>query len=224
MQSPMSLRTTAVAGLATIVLLFGGQAFIQVGGGEPAFDAPATEIANFFAKRDQDLFAIGSYLSVLSIVTMLWFVGGLFVLLRDDWRAGIALVSGALFSAAAVAASWELAVFRVSEGVDPQLARFAFDMGNLSFASGWVALGSFAIATGWALLSSQSLPRWLGWWAIAAGVCLVAARAVWTTPFWFLGYSLFWIWVIVLCVYLFRLANRQPLDQLAVKAARPSTS
>ena len=40
------------------------------------------------------------------------------------------------------------------------LAGLAFDLGNLSFASGWVALGSFAVAAGWASLALGALPRW----------------------------------------------------------------
>jgi hypothetical protein len=188
-------------------LVFGGQGFIQVGGAEPPFDASAADIANFFATRDQDLFPIGTYLSVLGLVTFLWFLGGVYTLMKNDWRAMIAVISGVVAVAATIGSSWELASFRVSEGLDPQLARLAFDMGNMTFASAWVALGSFALATGWALLSSRMLPRWLGWWAVAAGVCLIAARAVWTTPFWFLGYALFWLWVIALCVLLLRRAS-----------------
>lgn len=70
--------------------------------------------------------------------------------------------------AAALSGSWDPAVFRVDEGVDPQLARFAFDMGNLSFASSWVLFGSFSIAAGWLALSSRTLPSWLGWWALVS--------------------------------------------------------
>ncbi len=203
------LRTTAISGLAAIVLLFGGQGLIQVGGAEPPFDAPAADIANFFATRDQDLFAVGVYLSVLSVLALLWFFAGVYALMKDDWRAVIALVSGVVSVAAVNVSGWELASFRVNEELDPQVARLAFDMGNMAFATAWVALGSFALATGWAVLSSSILPRWLGWWAIAAGVCLVAARAVWTTYAWLMGYMLFWVWVIALCVLLLRRAKSQ---------------
>ena len=206
-RSVSALRTTAFAGLAGTALVFAGQGLIQIGGAEPRFDAPAADIAHFFATRNETLFAIGVYLSVLSLVAFLWFFGGLYGLLKDDWRAPIALVSGVVFVAASVVSGWELASFRVSEGLDPQVARLAFDMGNMGFASGWVALGSFALATGWAVLSSRALPRWLGWWIAVAGVCLVAAKAVWTTYFWLVGYGLFWVWVIALGVVLLRRAG-----------------
>jgi multisubunit Na+/H+ antiporter MnhB subunit len=201
------LRTTALSGLAAVVLVFAGQGLIQIGGGEPRFDAPAADITNFFATRDQDLFPVGIYLSVLSVIALLWFFAGVYSLMRDDWRAVVALVSGVVSVAAINVSGWELASFRVAEELDPQLARLAFDMGNMAFATAWVALGSFAIAYGWAALSSEKLPRWLGWLAIAAGVCLVAARAVWTTYFWLVGYTLFWIWVVTLCVLLLRWAS-----------------
>jgi hypothetical protein len=60
----------------------------------------------------------------------------------------------------------------------------------------WRASPSHCAGTG----SSTSL----GWWAVAAGVCLVAACAVWTNQFWLVGYFLFWIWAVVLCVRLLR--------------------
>lgn len=196
--------STGVAGLTAFLLIFGGQLLIQVGGSEPAFDASADVIADYFDARDQTLYAVGSYLNIVAVVVFLWFVGGVYRLLRDDWRATIALISGVLGVAPVMTAGWDLAVLRVPEGVDSQIARLAFDLGNLSFASGWVALGSFAFAAGWAGLSTNALPRWLSWWIVIAGQCLVATRAIWTTPAWLIGYALFWLWVIVLSVRLLR--------------------
>jgi hypothetical protein len=201
-------RTTALSGFAALVLVFAGQALVQIGGAEPPFDAPAADIAAFFDTRDARLFPIGSYLSILGLVAMLWFFAGIYGLMREDWRAVVALVSGIMFVAVVGVPGWELASSRVSEGVDPQLARLAFDMGNLAFATGWVALGSFAIATGWSALSTRQLSRWLGWCAVAAGVCLVAARVIWTNPFWLVGYALFWVWVVAVGVTLLR--GRRP--------------
>jgi hypothetical protein len=197
-------RTTAIAGLLTILLAFGGQALIQVGGGEPPFDARAEDVAAFFATRDSVLFPIGAYLSVLGVVTMLWFLGGLYTLTRPGLPAVIALISGVVFVAVVSTGGWELGTFRQAEGIDPQIARLTFDMGNLGFANGWVALGSLAVAAGCALLSTRVSRPWLGWLAIAAGVCLIPARAFWTTQFYLVGYGLFWLWVIALCVVLLR--------------------
>lgn len=218
--SPPLRRTTAVAGLTTLVLQLGGQALMQTGGKEPAFDASATVIAAFFAAANQNLFAAGSYLTVLSVVTFLWFLGGLYALIREDWRAPIALVCGVLYAAGA-GVGWELAVYRVPDGIDPQLARLAFDLGNLSFASAWVTLGGFAIATGWIFLA-HGISRRLGWLALAAGVCLIAARAVWTDSFWLIGYAMFWVWAISLCVLLLRAPQVPVRDTIAHRLSEVS--
>ncbi|GAA4558330.1 hypothetical protein [Planotetraspora kaengkrachanensis] len=199
------LSTIGAAGMAATLLLFGAQGFLQAGGAEPAFDADAAEIQTFFDTRGPELFSAGAYVSLLGLVAFLWFLGGVHALLRHSeepqaWRSAIALVSGVVFVSTVITSGWELAAIRVEDGLDPQLARFAFDMGNLWFATSWMALGSFALATGWVILSSRVLPHWLGWWAVIAGTGLVAARAVWTTPLWFFPYALFWLWVIALSV------------------------
>jgi hypothetical protein len=53
------------------------QALIQVGGTEPPFDAPAQTIVAFFMARDSQLFVLGDYLSTLSLIAFLWFLGSL---------------------------------------------------------------------------------------------------------------------------------------------------
>ena len=100
-------------------------------------------------------------------------------------------------------ASWGAAAYRGAD-IEPGLARYAFDVGNLSFANAWVAMGSFALACGWVVLSTRVLGRWLGWWAIVAGAGLVLSRFVWTTGAWYAPYFLFWIWVIAVSVQLIR--------------------
>src|SRR5215472_3663198 len=219
------LRAAGIAGLAAAVLLFGGQGFILASGtAEPAFGASAAEIQRFWETRDTALFSTGSYLMVLGLVALLWFVCGVHTAVRGDggqhqWLPTVALASGVAAVGPPLLDAWQLAVFRASEGLDPQLSRFAFDMGNLGFASAWVALGSFAIAAGWAALSSRSLPAWLGWWAVAVGIGLVAARAAWTSPAWFVPYALFWLWVLVVSVRF--MAGRSPSQPGSPAGTRP---
>lgn len=201
--------TTGSAGIAAVILLFGAQGLMQFGGVEPPFDAPTVEIQRFFESRNSGFFAVGSYLSVLGLVVLLWFFAGVSALLKDadqegPWRANIALSSGVVFVATVIPSSWELAAFRIGDGLDPQLARLAFDMGNLWFASSWVALGGFSLVGGWVMLSARLVPPWLGWWPIVAGAGLVAARASWTSPVWFFPFALFWMWVIMLSLRMIR--------------------
>jgi hypothetical protein len=205
-QFRFQVRMIGLAGLASVLLLFGGQGFMQAGGtAEPVFRAPAEEIQRYFQSRDQALFSAGAYLELLGLLAMLWFICGLYVALRSranqlEWMPTVALGSGVAMVGCLLVGSSQLAAFRVPEGLDPQLGRFAFDMGNLGFANAWVAMGSFALATGVAVLASRSLPGWLGWWVLVCGIGLIAARAVWTTSVWFFPYALFWLWVLVVSV------------------------
>lgn len=217
-----ALLTTGLAGIAMLVLQLTGQQLSQAGAAEPAFDAGAAEISAFFAANDPDLMAAGNYLSALSILAALVFVGGLAALLRHDWRAPLVLVCGAGY-ALAVGVGWELAATRVDEGVDPQVARLAFDLGNLSFATAWVALGGFLLVTGGALRTHRLAPGWTAWLAALAGVCTIAARAVWTTPFWVFGYALFATWTVVVCSAVLRRARHRAPEQTGAVADAVTT-
>ncbi|MEU4605968.1 hypothetical protein AB0F43_23520 [Kribbella sp. NPDC023972] len=150
---------TGIAGLAGIVLVAGSQALVQAGGGEPAFDASAEEILGFFEARNDTLYAAGSFLGLIAALALLWFFAGFWAVLRaaegqPAWRSVVALVSGIVFVVPVMSPGWDLAGFRVDDGVDPQLARLAFDQGNLGFANAWLALASFLLAAGWVILSS----------------------------------------------------------------------
>ncbi|TDO47923.1 uncharacterized protein DUF4386 [Kribbella sp. VKM Ac-2527] len=200
---------TGIAGLAALVLVIVSQSLLLAGETEPDFDAPAAEILHFLEAQNETLYAAGSYLSLLALMTMAWFVAGLSAVLRQAegdpaWRSAVALASGIVFVALVMTGGWQVGQFRLDDGLDPQLARFAFDLGNLGFANSWIALGSFMLAAGWIIVDSRSLPAWLGWWALVAGVGFLIARAVWLSPVWLIPYALFWVWVVVVCVQLVR--------------------
>ncbi len=154
---------------------------------------------------------------MLGLLALLWFVCGLSAALRrpathSEWLPTVVLASGAVAVGAVLLGAGQAAVSRIDEGLDPQLARFAFDLGSITFANVWVALGSFSIASGWAILATRAEPAWLGWWALSAGVGMVAARAVWTTPAWLVPYALFWVWILVVST---RMLRNRPAQQPA---------
>lgn len=199
-------KTGAIAGILFPVLQMTAQGLIQVGGAEPAFTASASEILGFFQNRNDALFAVGDYISVISLVVFLWFLSTLWVKLRaiegdPGILAMIGLASGLVTTVAFLGgAGWSLAVFRIREGLDPQTARLLFDQGNLNFANAWVSLGSLALASGILFRNSPSYPGWLSWGSILIAIGLFLARVVWTSQIAFLPYTLFWLWMIVLGV------------------------
>jgi hypothetical protein len=200
----------AIAAIAFPVLQMAAQGFFQVGGMEPSFAAPANEILAFFESRNPVLFTIGGYIFILSLVAFLWFLGALWDELStaeggSGWLSLIAVGSGLVVAAnLAGPGSWPLAVFRIGEGLDPQIARLLFDQGNLNFANIWVALGSMVLAAGLIMRHSDRFPRWLGWSSIVLAIGLLLARAVWTSAVAFAPYVLFWVWMISLGVIFLR--------------------
>ena len=209
-------KVGASGGIVFIVLQLAGQLLFQSGGAEPAFNTPAAEILGFFQARDTVLFEIGGFLTSLSFIAFLWFLGSLYSTLSQGegqpaWISLIAVASGVLMIAAVIGGSWVLAVFRIDEGLEPNMARLLFDQGNFGFASLWVFAASFLLATAVVAIRSFALPRWLAWAGVVIAVILLVARAFWATPSSaiFTAYVLFWLWLIAASVVLFRASGSQ---------------
>jgi len=212
MNGPMK-KIGALAGILFPILQMIAQGLIQVGGVEPSFSADAEEILAFFQSRDPALFRTGDFLSVLSMIAFLWFLAAVWDSLREaggeaGWLAMIVMGSG-IVSAGALddSGGWTLAMLRLSEGLDAETARMLFDEGNLNFANLWVSLGSMVLAAGLAFRAGDTEPAWLAWSTIAMGVALVLARIVWTSSIAFAPYVLFWVWMIVIGVRLYKRAS-----------------
>ena len=201
-------RATGIVGLATLVLVFTPIVAISTLG-EPSFTATTEEAHAFLVNASASWARLATAGLTVAAIGLVWFVVGLSLLFAraegsPPWRSAGALVAGVLLPAHLLLdASWGAAAYRGSE-TEPGLARYAFDVGNLGFANAWVAMGSFAVACGWVVLLTRVFGRWLGWWAVVAGVGLVFARFAWTSEFWIAPYFLFWIWVIVVSVQLLR--------------------
>ncbi len=197
-------RITGSAGLVTLLVVLGAS-FANDYQSAP-MDSTADEAVAFFRSLDDSLGAISSFATAVGLIAMLWFSLGLALLLRRyesdlPWRSTFLAGAGIVSVVSGQIASWDAAVYR-SGDIDPQVARYAYDLGNLSFANGWVSAGAVGICAGLIILTSRDLPRWLGWWGLVAGVGSVLARAVWTLPVAFVPFAAYWLWVAVLSVVL----------------------
>lgn len=197
-------RITGAAGLVTLVVVLGTSLANDYQ--SAAMDSDADETVAFFRSLDDTFGAMSSFATAVGLIAMLWFTLGLALLLRRydgelPWRSVFLAGAGVVSVVSGQIASWDAASYR-SEDIDPQVARYAFDLGNLSFANSWVAAGAVGICAGLIVLTSRDLPQWLGWWALVAGVGSVLARAVWTEDYAFVPFTAFWIWVMVLSVVL----------------------
>lgn len=210
-------QIAALGGIAFVVLQVVAQALIQVGGAEPAFDADAAEIMQFFQDRDTRLFGLGDYISTLSVIPFIWFLGALWAALRRAaeeyaWLALAAVALGLLEMAQIVSGGgWTLAVAHIDDGLTPEQAQLLFDQGNLGFANSWVTLAGMLLAVAVISLQAGALPRWNGWLAVITAIGLVIARAFWaTSPIVFGPYVVFWLWLITTSIILTRRARMTP--------------
>jgi hypothetical protein len=195
---------TGAAGITTPVVVLGTSLANDYQ--SAAFTSDAEQTVAFFRSIDDAFGALSSFLTAVGLIAMLWFAIGLALLLRrydgdTPWRSAFLAGAGVVSVVSGQIASWDAAAFR-SQDIDPQVARYAFDLGNLSFANGWVATGAVSICAGMIFLSAKDLPNWVGWWAVAAGVGQVLARAIWTNDLVFIPFTAFWLWVAVVSVLL----------------------
>jgi hypothetical protein len=217
----------AAGGLAYVILQLLSQSLIQIGGAEPAFAAPAADIVTFFQNRNPLLFNIGGYLSTLSAIPLLWFSGTLWAELqrheeKPGWISAVAFAFGIVMTAVLMAGSgWALAVFRINDGLNPEIARTLFDQGNFMFATIWVAVAGLLLAASVVALKDKALPRWLGWFGLLIALGLLVARAFWATSgLAFLPYVLFWVWLIATSIVLIRRAGQAVPESAQYRAAR----
>jgi hypothetical protein len=210
-------RVTGAAGITTLVVVLGTS--LANGYQNAAFTSNAEQAVAFFRSIDDTFGTVSSFLTAVGLIAMLWFAIGLALLLRQydtdlPWRSAFLAGAGVVSVVSGQIASWDAAAFR-SQDIDPQVARYAFDLGNLSFANGWVATGAIAICAGMIFLTAKDLPHWVGWWAVVAGVGMVLARAIWTSDLVFIPFTAFWLWTAVVSVLLLtgRLAVAKQTEQ-----------
>jgi hypothetical protein len=199
-------RITGAAGVVTLVIVLGSSLANDFQ--SAAIDSDADEAVTFFRSLDDSFGALSSFATAVGLIAMLWFSLGLALLLRRyegelPWRSVFLAGAGVVSVVSGQIASWDAAVYR-SDDIDPQVARYAFDLGNLSFANGWVSAGAVGICAGLVVLSTRDLPHWLGWWALVAGIGSVLARSVWTEGYAMVPFAAFWLWVAVVSVALLR--------------------
>lgn len=197
-------RITGAAGIIAFVVVLSTS--LANGYQSAEFTSDAEQATAFFRSLDDWFGAFSAFLTSVGLIAMMWFAIGLALLLRRydselPWRSSFLAGAGILSVVSGQIASWDAAVFR-SDDIDPQVARYAFDLGNLSFANSWVATGAMTLCAGLLIVSSRELPNWLGWWAILAGAGSVLARSVWTEGAAFIPFTVLWIWVAVISVLL----------------------
>ena len=204
----------AAAGIVFVVAQVAANNLMeQPGGSEPPFLAEAPEIMAFFMRLDNRLFGLGDYFMTLAVIPFVWWLSVLWARLRrvegsPGWLSMATLGFGLVSASQLVSGGgWTLAMGRIEDGLNPELARTLFDMGNLNFANIWVSFAGMLTAASILSIRTEALPKWLGWAGLVVALGLVIARAFWEQSGVVFIYAFFWLWMILTSVVLIRRAG-----------------
>lgn len=212
----------ALTGLATVVLLFAGQA-ISGGGSRPDLTASRAAHVAWLAKNHADPARYaGGMIELLGIVLLIAFAATLWsVLRRADGEDGVwaatafgAGVGSAVLKLASVPAAFAV-LWRSRQGFDPQLATALLDMNDVSFTLTWSLDALMLGAAAAVILRTGVLPKWLGYFGALTAVVSLASMPVATIvpP---VGILLTFIWIAGTSVVLTRRSLRaEPRAELA---------
>jgi hypothetical protein len=212
-------RVTGAAGLVTLLTVVGSS--LADGYEHQSMTEATPAILSFFRSLDDRVGWLMSYATSVGLIACLWFAIGLALTLRPHergvpWRSAFLAAAGVISVVSGQIASWDAAVFR-SGSISPQVASYAYDLGNISFANSWVATGAVGLCAGLVMLRAPGLPRWAAWWGLLAGAGEVLARAWFRHGFAYAPFALYWAWVLAMSVLL--VAGR-----LTATTARPGPS
>jgi hypothetical protein len=165
MQYLLSSRLGAAAGAAGAVV-YVASAFTAGSPLQP--DAPVSKVVAHLSDKRGALLA-GVLLAVIGVGLLLWFLSYLRIFLADIEGgraplAGVTMVSWVTLLVIVVAGATPLAavVWRGAGGVNPQIARIAFDASNLSLYSLSAPAAALSVlAPILVIWRSRALPRWL---------------------------------------------------------------
>jgi hypothetical protein len=195
-----------LAGVVFVVLIV---VAALIGGSPPKPSDSVLKIAKFY-KDNQDSLKVGSYLSGLATIPLLWWLGSLFGRLRRA-EGGAGRVAGIALTGGVVAAG----IAGVANGINAYGALHP-DQSPSAFLISTIMLGyvSFALAVlvaGTAVVGMRSkiLPSWFVWasealalaWLVA-GAAVSSEKDAWNT----IGFIVFlvWaVWVVVLSIWLY---------------------
>lgn len=216
-------RLAALSGIAFVVLLV---ASLLVS--DPNRDAQqtvspeqaSTVLARTMAEHREET-ALGAYLGLLSIFSLLWFVAYLQRQLRraegdGGWLASVAYGGGLVFAGVMTAAvGYQIAMGVLGDyGRDPVVAKtlVVLTWDHLAVTAAPVAAlvgGASGVA-----LRYGALPRWLGWFGVPVMLVLLSPTFVAGQVGYLAGLFGFFLWIIATSVVLVRSVGRPEPGQI----------
>jgi len=199
---------SSLGGVAFTVLVVIGAVFLFDG---PSDSSPAKMTAWYSSGSNRSHVSIGWVLAGLGLLCLIWFVAGVrervAVAEQADATGGsflstIVTIGGAAFVAAGVC------LIGIADGIKTMsddtyhhqvysgVIHAAGDASYIMLAGAGVAMASLIFAVSLAIFGFGLLPRWVGWFGVAAGIAAIFSLFFFTMLVWLL-------WIAVASVMLF---------------------
>jgi hypothetical protein len=172
-------------------------------GDTPDSDSAGETVVEHYDDSGKILF--GVIMLLLAAVVFLFFAG---VLRRHLAERGSEWLASVVFGGAVVYAvglgvflSSQIALVEAADANQTAVAEALNVIDNNNFGPAAIGLAVVLLASAWHVVSTRSLPVWLGWVALALGILAIAG------PLGFIAFLLFPIWVLAVAVVLFRVGT-----------------
>jgi len=193
----------ALAFLLTVLL--GG---LAVGATSPASDAPAREIAAYFADHRGGHLANAFLVTLGAFVFYPWFLASLWRATRrvegdDGICAPAALIGGVALLGPLLlqVAAWGAAALQAGEHRDPSVATGLLDLGNMAFILFPLPAAVIVVGTTLAGRPGILLPRWLTRAGLPVAMLMIAGAWFGLAP---VGFVLFGLWLTLVAIDMLR--------------------
>jgi hypothetical protein len=190
-------RLLPLAGvLFTVIFAIG----FLTSGDTPDSDSPGAKVVEHYDDSGKIFF--GVIMLLLAGIVFMFFAG---VLRRHLAARGPEWLATVVFGGAVVYAvglgvflSSQVALVEAADANQAAAAETLNVIDNNNFGPAVIGLAVVLLASAWHVLSTRSLPVWLGWIALLLGILAVAG------PLGFIAFLLFPLWVLAVSIVLFR--------------------
>jgi hypothetical protein len=210
-------RVSALTGAGFTVLYFIG--FGLIGEISETATPSGSEVVELLSAHPLQTM-VGAYLSLLSLVLLLWFVGRLRSTLRE-WEGSTGRLSATAFSGGSVVAAVLAVGFIVigqaaaradsAGGLSPEVGIVFYDLYRSALVASAVGFAVLIGATAVIAFRSSEVPGWLAWISAVVAIGLI-------TPVGFFFVLLALFWVLVASIWLFARSTSSPETQTDYRA------
>ena len=169
-------------------------------GDTPDSDSPGAKVVEHYDDSGKIFF--GVIMLLLAGLVFMFFAGVLrrhLAALGPEWLATVVFGGAVVYAVGlGVFLSSQVALAEAADANQAATAETLNVIDNNNFGPAVIGLAVVLLASAWHVLSTRSLPVWLGWIALVLGILAVAG------PLGFIAFLLFPLWVLAVSIVLLR--------------------